>query len=184
MCGDVRLRPTDGCQSSYHPGAMEITISDDKLLLQSFYRLAKQRPDTTYMTQPMGADVVDTFSWARALDEAKRMAAHLKSLDLPPGSKIAMLSKNCAHFILTDLAIWMAGHVSVALYPTLNADTVQYILEHSDAEGLLRGQARRLRRARQGHPRGHAAHHFPALPQGGRGREVERHRQEDRAHRG
>jgi len=34
---------------------------------------------------------------------------------------------------MSDWAIWMAGHVSVPLYPTLNADTVRYILDHSGA---------------------------------------------------
>ncbi|MCA9714807.1 MAG: AMP-binding protein, partial [Myxococcales bacterium] len=48
--------------------------------------------------------------------------------------------KNCAHFFIADLAIWMAGHVSVALYPTLARDTVRYILEHSDAELVFIGK--------------------------------------------
>jgi len=68
------------------------------------------------------------------------MAAYIGSLDIPDNSQIAILSKNCAHFIMTDLAIWMAGHVSVALYPTLTADTVSYILEHSEAKLLFVGK--------------------------------------------
>ena len=111
-----------------------------KSLLEGAYHWEKTRPDEIYMTQPMGDDVLDEFSWARTLDEARRMAAHLKSLDYPPGSQIAILSKNCAHFILSDLAIWMAGHTSVALYPTLNADTVAYILEHSESKLLFVGK--------------------------------------------
>ena len=34
----------------------------------------------------------------------------------------------------------MAGHVTVPLYPTLNADTVQYILEHSETKLLFVGK--------------------------------------------
>ena len=34
-------------------------------------------------------------------------------------TKIGILSKNCAWWIMSDLAIWMAGYVSVPLYPTL-----------------------------------------------------------------
>ncbi len=111
-----------------------------KSLLEGAYHFEKTCPDDIYMTQPMGDDVIDEFSWARTLDEARRMAAHLKSLDIPPGSQIAILSKNCAHFILSDLAIWMAGYTSVALYPTLNADTVEYILEHSESKLLFVGK--------------------------------------------
>ena len=48
--------------------------------------------------------------------------------------------KNCAHFFMAELAIWMAGHVSVALYPTLNEDTVKYILEHCEAKAVFVGK--------------------------------------------
>jgi long-subunit acyl-CoA synthetase (AMP-forming) len=61
-------------------------------------------------------------------------------MNLPPKSNIAILSKNCAHWIITDLAIWMAGHVSVPLYPTLSAETIQYVLEHSEAKLIFIGK--------------------------------------------
>ncbi|WP_231871227.1 AMP-binding protein, partial [Halioglobus sp. HI00S01] len=51
-----------------------------------------------------------------------------------------MISKNCAHFIIAELAIWMAGHCTVALYPTLNAETVNYILDHSEAKLIFVGK--------------------------------------------
>ena len=113
---------------------------NEELLLDCVYRHAKERPDALYMTQPLGDGRIDQYSWARALEEAKRMAAHLRSLDLPDNSRIAIMSKNCAHFMLADLAIWMAGHCSVALYPTLNAETVHYILEHSESKLLFVGK--------------------------------------------
>ena len=115
-------------------------IKDADLLLQRVYEREKSRADELYMTQPMGGDRLETYSWARTLDEARRMAAYLRAQDFPPKSQIALISKNCAHFIMTDLAIWMAGHVSVALYPTLNAETVKYILEHSEAKMLFVGK--------------------------------------------
>jgi hypothetical protein len=58
------------------------------------------------------------------------MAAYLRSLKLPPKSRIAICSKNCAHWILADWAIWMADHVSVPLYPNLNASTVRFANFH------------------------------------------------------
>jgi long-chain acyl-CoA synthetase len=109
-------------------------------LLQRAYDWEKNAPNQLYMTQPVGGGQVKTFTWKETLDEARRMAAYLQSLGLPPKSNIAILSKNCAHFILSDLAIWMAGHVSVALYPTLNAETVRYILEHSESKLLFLGK--------------------------------------------
>ncbi len=115
-------------------------LKPEELLLQRGYAHLEERPDATYMTQPIEGGKVETYSWARTFDEAKRVAAYLRSLELEPGSKIAMVSKNCASFIIVDLAIWMAGHVSVAIFPTLDADSVGYILDHCEADLLFVGK--------------------------------------------
>ena len=102
-------------------------------VLDAAYEWERNHPDRMYMTQPTGNGEVAEYTWSQTMQRARRMAAHLRSLNLPPNSHIALISKNCAHFIICDLAIWMAGHATVALYPTLNAETVAYILEHSDS---------------------------------------------------
>ncbi len=112
----------------------------DKLLLDAAYEWEQKEPNRVYMTQPTGDGTVIDYTWAETLDQARRMAAHLQSLDFPPGSHIAMISKNCAHFIIAELAIWMAGHATIALYPTLNAETVSYILDHSDSRLVFIGK--------------------------------------------
>lgn len=109
-------------------------------ILDHFYKNVTQLGDRIFMTQPMGADVIETFSFNETLNEAKRMAAYIQSLDLAPKSQIAICSKNCAWWIIADLAIWMSGHVSVPVYPTLTADTTRYILEHSEAQLLFVGK--------------------------------------------
>lgn len=141
-------------------------MDPSKLILQNAHRHVKERPDKIYLTQPMGGGKIDNFSWARAMDEAKRMAAHLQSLDLPEKSQIAILSKNCAHFIMTDLAIWMAGHVSVALYPTLNAETVEYILDHSESKLLFVGKLDTWDTMKSGIPDDMPMITFPLCPSG------------------
>ena len=71
------------------------------------------------------AGALREFTWREAMDQARRMAAHLKSSGLAPGDRIAILSKNTAWWLMADFAIWMAGGVSVPLYPTLAADTIR-----------------------------------------------------------
>ncbi len=127
-------------------------MSKLETVVERFYQHVENRPDDVYLTQPLGGDKVEDFTFARVMDEAKRMAAHLRSLDLPAGSKIALISKNCAHFFITDLAIWMAGHVSVALYPTLTAEIVSYTLEHSEAKLLFVGKLDVWDQLKQGVP--------------------------------
>jgi len=114
--------------------------TNKKMLLDAVYEWETNYPDRVYMTQPVGNGKTVDYTWAETMDQARRMAAYLRSLALPANSHIALLSKNCAHFIMCDLAIWMAGHATVALYPTLNAETVQYILEHSECPLIFIGR--------------------------------------------
>jgi long-chain acyl-CoA synthetase len=109
-------------------------------ILDAIQDQAENTPDRLHLTQPLGGDRVATYTFAQVLDEARRMAAHLDSLGLEPKSNIALVSKNCAHWIIADVAIWLAGHVSVPLYPTLAATTVQAILEHSGSKLLFVGK--------------------------------------------
>lgn len=41
---------------------------------------------------------------------------------------------------MADLAIWMAGHIAVPIYPTLSAEGVRYILGHSKARAVFVGK--------------------------------------------
>ena len=102
-------------------------------------RVARQGKDVA-MIQPLGGGALREYTWAELDDETRRMAAYLKALDLPPGSNIALMSKNCAEWMMADWAIWMAGHVSVPLYPTLTSQSVRQILEHSGAQLLFVGK--------------------------------------------
>ena len=109
-------------------------------LLDCLLHWERTRPDVVYFTQPIARGQVVDYTWRQVADQVRRMAAHLRSLNLPPRSQIALLGKNSAHWIMADLAIWMAGHVSVPLYPTLNAETAAYVLEHSEARLLFVGK--------------------------------------------
>ncbi|MGB0954569.1 MAG: AMP-binding protein [Panacagrimonas sp.] len=111
----------------------------ESTLLDHFYEWETALASRIWLTQPDGPRV-DEITWAQAGDEARRMASHLRSLKLERGSRIGILSKNCAHWILADLAIWMAGHVSVPLYTSLQADTAAYVLEHADVALLFVGK--------------------------------------------
>jgi long-subunit acyl-CoA synthetase (AMP-forming) len=137
---------------------------EQRLILDDAYRWESSAPNRTWLTQPTGDGKVETYTWAQAMDQARRMAAHLQSLGLPPGSHIALISKNCAHFILADLAIWMAGHVSVALYPTLNADTIEYILDHSESKLLFVGKLDDWGEVKKGIPDDMPCISFPLAP--------------------
>jgi len=115
-------------------------VAASSLALQRLYHWEATAPDRVVLTQPLGGGALRDYTWAQLMDETRRMAAHLQSLGFEPGSRIAILSKNSAHWLMCDFAIWMAGFVSVPLYPTLAAGTVRQILAHSEARLLFVGK--------------------------------------------
>ena len=115
-------------------------VSPDSLALQRLYHWERSAPQRVCLTQPTGGGAVRDYTWAEVTDQVRRMAAHIQSLGLEPGARIAIMSKNCAHWLMCDMAIWMAGFVSVPLYPTLAAGSVRQILEHSEARLLFVGK--------------------------------------------
>ena len=135
-------------------------------LLQFVYEYEHTYAEDTWLTQPMGGGMLREFTWKEALDESRRMAAYLVDRGYPPGSPIAILSKNCAWWFLADLAIWMAGHVSVPVYPTLTSDSVRAILEHSEARLVFIGKLDRFAAMEPGIPAAIDRVAFPLSPAG------------------
>src|SRR5689334_22880703 len=136
----------------------------EELALQRLYHLERSEPERVVLTQPLGGGAVRDFTWREVLDQSRRMAAHLKSLGHPPGSRIALLSKNTAWWLMADFAIWMAGHVSVPLYPTLAAGTIRQILEHSEARLLFVGKLDGFDAMKPGIPAGLTCIALPLAP--------------------
>jgi long-subunit acyl-CoA synthetase (AMP-forming) len=127
-------------------------MQDYKSPLEMFYQWEKETPNKLYMRQPIGGEW-HHWTWSETATQVRKMASYLKSLDLPANSKIATLSKNCAHWIISDLAIMMAGHVSVPLYPNLKAESITQILEHSEAKLLFVGKLDDFESMRPGVPK-------------------------------
>jgi len=142
------------------------TVPDDALALQRLWHWEKTAPGRIAFTQPGGGTLRD-ISWGEAVGQARRMAAHLVSLGLPRGSCIAILGKNSAHWLMADWAIWMAGHVSVPLYPTLAAATVRQVLEHSGARLLFVGKLDLWHEMKAGVPDGLPCVELPLGPGSG-----------------
>ena len=115
-------------------------IAASSLALQRLYHWERTAPERVVLTQPMGGGVVRDFTWRELMDQTRRMAAHLKERGIAPGDRVAILSKNTAWWLMADFAIWMAGGVSVPLYPTLAAPTIAQILGHSESKLLFVGK--------------------------------------------
>jgi len=119
--------------------AMAKHIPDLSTLIEYFYHWESTTPDTVFLRQPKG-DQWLSLTFAEAGEQARRIASAIESHGLVQGDHVAILSKNCYHWIIADLAIHMAGCVSVPLYPSLPKEQLNDVINKSDAKLIFVGK--------------------------------------------
>lgn len=107
--------------------------------LEAFYRWEKQRAQQDFLRQPYG-NQWKTLTYAEAGQQARKMSTALQAMGLQKGDHVGILSKNCYHWILTDLALMMGGFVSVPFYASLPTDQLKVVLKKSDIKALFLGK--------------------------------------------
>ena len=142
-------------------------MAASKLLLDYVFQHEAAQPNKVFLTQPTGHGMTVDYTWGQTMEQARRMASHLLAQGFEPGARIAILSKNCAHFFMAELAIWMAGGTTVAIFPTETADTVKYVLEHSGASLLFVGKLDTWEAQKPGVPATLPCIAFPLAPKTG-----------------
>ena len=115
---------------------MQTTTRKYPTLIDKFCDFEASQPDQLFLSEPV-AGSYKNFTWAEVGQQVRKMAAALNAMGLGKDDKVAILSKNCAHWIMADLAISFAGCVSVPMYPNMTADSIQQILEHSEAKAVF-----------------------------------------------
>ncbi|MGL0950098.1 AMP-binding protein [Vibrio vulnificus] len=100
---------------------------------------AKERPHEVYLKQIINRQFVE-FTYSEVADKALRLVTALKELGAEPGDRIALISKNCAEWFICDLAMMLGDYVSVPIFPTAGADTIEYCITHSESKILIAGK--------------------------------------------
>ncbi len=108
-------------------------------LLHAFYHREKAQAERVYLRQPFGEKWED-YSWAEVGQMARKVATYLKAQNFPPRSHIGLVSKNCREWVIADLAIMMAGHVSVPFFATLTGKQIAEVLDLGDVVCLFAGK--------------------------------------------
>ncbi|WP_116107805.1 AMP-binding protein [Lewinella sp. IMCC34191] len=111
----------------------------DKTTLEAFYEKEASQPEKPFLHQPFG-ERWETYTWGEAGRMARRVATYLHQQGLKPGSHIGLVSKNCREWIIADLAIMMAGHVSVPFFATLTGEQIGEVIELGDIDLLMVGK--------------------------------------------
>ncbi|MEP0985744.1 AMP-binding protein [Ekhidna sp.] len=119
--------------------------------LDAFQYWLTKDPNFIFLRQPINREFIE-YSRQDAYNQAIAMAASLHSMGLKRGDHVALLSKNCAHWFMADLAIMLGGFVSVPLYPTLDKDSINEILVHSESKAVIVGKLDDYSRQKTGVP--------------------------------
>lgn len=132
----------------------------EQTLIESFYEKEANIPNQPFLRQPFG-ERWEVTTWQEAGQMARKLANGLLSLGLPPKSHIGLVSKNCREWVIADLAIMMAGYVSVPFYATLTADQLSEVLELGDVKALFVGKMEVWDDMKGGIPKGMPMISFP-----------------------
>lgn len=112
---------------------------DYRLPLAQMQHNVAQHPDKTWLHQPYQG-LWKTYTWREADQQARRIAQGLLKNGLSQGDRVAIIAKNSAEWFIADLAIMMAGMISVPIYSTAGAPTIQHVLSHSGAKAIFVGK--------------------------------------------
>ena len=111
----------------------------DELFDFPFYKWEQKLQDKPFLKQPFG-NLWEEYTWGEVGTMAKKLANGLKSLNLAEKSHIGLVSKNCREWIVADLAISMAGYISVPFFPTLKSNEIEKLLDFGDVDALFVGK--------------------------------------------
>jgi len=110
-----------------------------KTPLEMLYHWEATQPDDVFLRQPING-VFHELTWQQTAGHVRRIASALIAQNFEQGSHIAIFSKNCAEWFIADLAIMMAGYVSVPIYATAGQETIRYIINHSNCKAVFIGK--------------------------------------------
>ena len=84
------------------------------------------------------------LTWRQADQEAREIASGLISLGLTRGDRVALLCQTRLEWLLCDVAIAMAGLVSVPIYPSSTSEQCAFLLGDSGARAVIAEDGQQL----------------------------------------
>ena len=128
-----------GVVQARESGSDAIRFHDNELPLQRIYLSELDRPSQPFLTQPKSGQT-QTWTWSEAMLEIRRIVAWTIEQNWPAGSRVVILSKNSAWWIMADIAIWMSGHISVPFFPSLRDESLAALFAHSEPVACFLGE--------------------------------------------
>jgi len=77
------------------------------------------------------------ISYSEFKKETESFAFGLAALGLKAEDKVAIIAENRPEWVYSDMAILNLGGIDVPIYPSLTADSIEFILANSDSKGVI-----------------------------------------------
>jgi long-chain acyl-CoA synthetase len=140
--------PREGGETeSASPGARTYASNPEELpegtLIELFFRAIDEidKADAQLRETPEGWKPI---SHRRILEEVHTLSDALVELGIRRGDRVAILSENRPEWPLADYALLCTGALTVPVYPTLPANQVAHIIDHSGARLVFVSTAEQL----------------------------------------
>jgi long-chain acyl-CoA synthetase len=118
------------------PAVAEIPPSAN--LADVVFERAEREPQAEIMRRKVGfGQAWQPVTAGQFRDDVTAMAKGLIAAGIGVGDRVALLSRTCYQWTVTDYAIWSAGAVTVPIYETSSAEQVEWILSDSGARALI-----------------------------------------------
>jgi|SRR5690554_1185167 len=82
-------------------------------------------------------DKFEGIRYSEFKEETEKTAFGLAALGLKKEDKIAIISENRPEWVYTDMAALGLGAIDVPIYPSLTAESIEYILANSESKGVV-----------------------------------------------
>ena len=103
--------------------------------IAELWRRAVGRTGTAYMVET--ADGWREISWEEARTAVDELANGLLALGVGKGDAFGILARTTVEWVLFDYALGSIGAIGAGIYPSLPPKDCAYVLDHSDAVGVL-----------------------------------------------
>ncbi len=118
--------------------AASLESYDIQTLPQLFRARLDKTPDAAaYRHFDLGSKQWVSTSWSEVATEVARWQQALKTENLEPGARVAIMLKNCREWVVFEQAALGLGLVVVPLYPEDRPDNVAYIVKDAEVKLLL-----------------------------------------------
>jgi len=77
------------------------------------------------------------MSWREVAMQVSELARGLQALGVKDGERVVLVAENRPEWLIADMAIMVAGGITVPAYTTNTVDDHRHIVEHSNAIGMI-----------------------------------------------